>query len=116
VFEAGGYTLAARLSQVRKVHFESGEADEKNAVDLGELLGSRQKLGRYYLEVLVKGDLIPVLVDKIEPIKDLQLAVWLDFPRIMRRSFNRMLKGFFFDGSRMISLIDFEQVFGEKDK
>ena len=116
VFEAGGYPLAARLSQIQKVYAQGETAPEEKAMDLGEIIGSKQKTGRYYLEVLAKGKTVPVLVDRIEPIKDLQLAVWLDFPGPMRRPGNKMIRGFFFDGSRMISLIDFMQVFPARGK
>ncbi len=116
VFEAGGYPLAARLSQIRKVYGQEESAPEQGAVDLGELIGRKQKGGKYFLEVQGRGEMVPVQVDKIEPIKDLQLAVWLEFPRLMRRPGNKMIRGFFFDGSRMISLIDFDQVFSARGK
>ncbi len=112
VFEAGGYPLAAKLGQVRKAYFEGEAIPEGEILELGKILGRGQGESKYYLEVSASGRKIPVRVNKIEPIKDLQLAVWLEFPRLMRRPDNKMLKGFFFDGSRMIALLDFEQVFG----
>ena len=114
IFESGGYALAVRLEQIERVWEKSDLGFSGEVIDFGSILGVRDEELRYCLEVKSKGELRRVLVSKIEPIKDLQLAVWLDFPKIMRNKRNEMIEGFFFDGSRMISLIDLERVAWER--
>lgn len=110
IFESGGYALAVRLEQVERVLEKDALGFSGEGVDFGSILGLKDEGANYCLEVKIKGELRRVLVSKIEPIKDLQLAVWLDFPKIMRDARNGMIEGFFFDGGRMISLIDLERV------
>ncbi len=108
--------MAAGIGQIKKAYADDEARPEGETFALSSVFGRKPEVVSLCLEVLARGRKIPVLVDKIEPIKDLQLAVWLEFPRVMRRPENRMLKGFFFDGSRMISLIDFEQVLAGKGR
>ena len=110
VFEAGGLPLAVRISQVRRVLEKTALDPGMEILDLAKILNLKLKSSALGLEVIARNKTSSVLVDRVEPIKDLRLAVWLDFPRLMRRKNNRMIKGFFFDGSRMISLIDFEEI------
>ncbi len=109
VFEAGGFPWAVRISQVRRVLDKSALDPQMENLDLARMLGLELKQAGYALEIAVRDRTRAVLVDRVEPIKDLKLAIWLKFPQIMRRKNNRMVEGFFFDGLRMISLIDFEQ-------
>jgi len=110
VFDVGGYPLAVRISQVRKVMDKNSADPDLEMVDLTQILGNRMKTADFRLEVMMEGKAKSVPVDFVEPIKDLRLAVWLDFPKIMRRKNNKIIEGFFFDGSRMITLIDLERI------
>jgi chemotaxis signal transduction protein len=110
VFEVGGYTLAVRIGQVLKVMDKNSADPDLEMVDLTEILGNRMKSADFRLEVMMEGKVKSVPVDYVEPIKDLRLAVWLDFPKIMRRKNNKIIEGFFFDGSRMVTLIDLERI------
>ncbi len=109
VFEAGGFPLAVRISQVRRVLDKLAIDPEMETLDLAKMLELKLASAGYGLEIIVKDKVKSVPVDRVEPIKDLKLALWLKFPQIMRRKNNRMIEGFFFDGLRMISLINFEQ-------
>jgi len=109
VFEAGGFPLAVRISQVRRVFDKSSLDPAVETFDLAKMLNMNLKAGGYGVEISIKDKTAAVPVDRVEPIKDLRLALWLKFPQIMRRKNNRMIEGFFFDGFRMISLINFEQ-------
>ena len=115
VFEVGGYPLAARIRDILGVYFEEARQGQE-VMELSAIVGKGGSQSGYYLEVSGKEKNVLVKVDKVEPIKDLQLAVWLDFPKIMRRTGNKMVKGFFFDGSRMISLLDFEELLKKKER
>jgi hypothetical protein len=108
VFEAGGYPLAIRISQVRKVLTAADQDPNLEKIDLGKILHCPLPNPAFGLELVVKNRIKSVLVNRVEPIKDLRLAVWLSFPELMRRKNNRLIEGFFFDGARMISLINFE--------
>lgn len=110
VFEAGGYPLAIRISQVRKVLARASLDPGVEKIDLGKIFHCPMPSPGFGLELMVKDGIKSVLVDGVEPIKDLRLAVWLSFPELMRRKNNRQIEGFFFDGSRMISLINFDLV------
>ncbi len=106
-FQAGGYFLAVSLDQILQVREISG--DEEDVFDLSKYLSGRESEGNYLLEINVGGEKRNILVEKIEPIRDFNLAIWLNFPEIMRNEKNRVIKGFFFDGMRIFSLIDFNQ-------
>lgn len=110
VFDVGGYPLAVRISQLERVLDDDAPDSGMDTMDLAGLLGCRQKKAGFRLQIIIKDKIKSVQVDRVEPIKDLRLAVWLDFPNIMRRADNSMIEGFFFDGSRMISLINFERI------
>jgi hypothetical protein len=110
VFDVGGYPLAVRISQVERVLDEDAPDSAVDPLDLAGMLGGKPAPDGFRLQILIRDKVRSVQVDQVEPIKDLRLAVWLEYPRIMRRAANRMLEGFFFDGSRMIALINFELV------
>ncbi len=107
-FLAGGYYLAVNLSQLLRV-VERIEEPEPEVFNLSQYLAGKGEKARYYLEILAGGKKRFIAVDEIEPVKDYQLALWLDFPKIMRRRENQAISGFFFDGMKMIALIDFEK-------
>ena len=92
VFKVGGYALAVRISQVRKVMDKNSADPNLEVVDLTQILGNRMKTTDFRLEVMMEGKVKSVPVDFVEPIKDLQLAVWLDFPKIMRRKNNKIIE------------------------
>lgn len=110
IFGVGGYPLAVRISQVERVLDDDTPEAVMDMLDLAGLLGCKLKKSGFRLQIIIKDKIKTVQADGVEPIKDLQLAVWLEFPAIMRRAENRMIEGFFFDGSRMISLINFERL------
>jgi len=110
VFEAGGFPLALRISQVVKVLDKQAAQPGTENLNLAEMLGAKTKKSEFRLELLVKDKIKSAAVDKVEPIKNLRLAIWLDFPGLMRRKHNQIIEGFFFDGSRMISLINLERL------
>ena len=107
-FSAGGYHLAVDLAQLLRV-VEKTEELKPEVFDLSKFLSGEEGKVKYYLEILAQGKKRFIGVDEIEPVKDYQLALWLDFPRIMRRKENRALSGLFFDGIKMVALIDFEK-------
>jgi hypothetical protein len=110
VFDICGYPLAVRISQVERVLDDDAPDSGLDVLDLAGIMGCAKTEAGFRLQIMIKDKIRSVRVDRVEPIKDLRLAVWLDFPKIMRRANNKMLEGFFFDGSRMISLINFERV------
>jgi len=110
VFDVGRYPLAVRISQVERVLDDDAPDSGVDTLDLAGILGCKKERAGFRLQIMITDKIKSVQVDRVEPIKDLRLAVWLDFPKIMRRADNKMIEGFFFDGSRMISLINFERV------
>lgn len=113
VFRLEGYVFALEIQHVQRVHdleMSRGPLPEwGEEVDLARFFG----IGRggrperaFRVDMLVGNQPWCFRADAVEDIQDFALALTLPFPPLLRREDNLSLKGFFFDGARLIHQLD----------
>ena len=112
VFQLAGYAFAVDILDVAKVHDLGAGADLLEwgeELDLARYFRVQREAGKppnFRVDMLVGNQPWSFAADAVEDIQDFGLALFLAFPPLLRARENLALKGFFFDGTRLIHQLD----------
>jgi len=110
IFREGKFSLALWINSIKKLYDTETpppRTRETRMLDLKQLTGSGSSAANNYwieLEVRDKKYLMPI--EQVEGIRELSLAVVMDYPGVLVKPETRFLRRMFFDGLRMIVELD----------
>jgi len=114
VFKVGEYSLALPLNVLRKVYDAQGlppRSPGSRVLDMYQITGASAGASPgYWIEMEVGERRYLMPVESVEEIRELSLAVPLDYPDALRREETSFVKSLYFDGLRMIAEISPEEL------
>jgi chemotaxis signal transduction protein len=116
VFKEGQFTLALGIESLKRLYDAESLPPRTigtRMLDLHEITGAEGEGGHgYWIEMEIGQSRYLMPVQEVEGIRELSLAVVMEYPRILRRPDTNYIKRMFFDGLRMIIELDSEALVG----
>ena len=110
VFKEGIFTLALKIEAIKKLHDAQTippRTPGTRMLDLQDLTGAETEVTHgYWIEMEVGSHRYLMPVEEVEGIRELSLAVVMDYPPALQRPDVNYMPRIFFDGLRMIVELD----------